>query len=120
MVVQRVAEDMYCPVSDWNNPSDEPSIFAGLTMEEYLIVEAFLENQEELNITHSADATRLDENIIFWVEWYYPIKQEALDYLDHDGPNPGRWARAAIYRGSVPDVVEYKVSNEDRTYDSFI
>jgi hypothetical protein len=84
-------------------------VFAALSPEELKIVEAFIESQSELNITPIAEHTRLDENIIYWIEWFYPNKQSVLEYLDHDGPVPERAARVIIYRGSYPDVVEYKV-----------
>ena len=58
----------------------------------------------------------LNENItatqdyIFNV-WLYPVnKQQALDYLDNGGPIPPRYAKAIVVRGSVPDVMEYKVN----------
>ena len=81
-----------------------------MTTEEYIAVQTFLETNSELNLTAISDTTPLNANYIYFIEWAYPPKQQVLNYLDENGPIPERWARAEIYRGTVPDVVEYLVS----------
>ena len=40
----------------------------------------------------------------------FPVnKTQALAYIDNSGPKPERFAKVIAIRGSVPDVMEYKV-----------
>ena len=57
----------------------------------------------------------LNQNITVYDDYLYNAylyptdKKEALAYLDSSGPLPNRYARVVVVRGSVPDVMEYKV-----------
>lgn len=47
------------------------------------------------------------------VEILTPNKTDVLPFVDNNQPEPGRWARAAIWVGATiePYVIEYQVSD---------
>lgn len=61
--------------------------------------------------------TQFDDYI--YNSFLYPAnKKEALAYLDEGGPLPNRYAKVIVVRGSVPDVMEYKVSLLTKSHDN--
>jgi len=55
--------------------------------------------------------TTAGPSLVHRVELLDPVKSEVLDFLDNDGPEPERYAKASIIRSAhVPkDVMEYKI-----------
>jgi hypothetical protein len=53
---------------------------------------------------------------------HLPNKAEALQFLDHSGAHPGRYARVHVTRGNAnpPGVMEYKVGPVGGAADSII
>ncbi|KAJ7058557.1 copper amine oxidase [Mycena amicta] len=76
------------------------NIFISLTDDEAASVISFLHNQTELNLTAVADAGAWD-NAIEVVDLVQPNKTDALNYLDHNGPAPARYALARIAFGAT-------------------
>lgn len=54
---------------------------------------------DEFNLTSVENATAYD-NYLMWIETLRPNKTEAIEYLDHNGKIPERWARASIFLGT--------------------
>ncbi|KAJ6629905.1 copper amine oxidase [Mycena sp. CBHHK59/15] len=78
------------------------NIFNSLTNDEAASVISFLHNQTELNLTAAADAGAWD-NAIEVVDLVQPNKTDALDYLDHGGAVPDRYAVARIAFGATEE-----------------
>jgi len=100
-----------CSVRTNTFSSSTPTVFAALNTEEIKsILDYFYNIRTDLNVTpYIKDTTTLSDNIIHHIETFLPPKSQVLSYLDSNGPFPGRYARVVIYRGSVPDVIEYQV-----------
>jgi hypothetical protein len=52
------------------------------------------------------------DNFLYRIELLLPPKAEAVAFLDGQGPEPKRYAKAIVYRGAASprDIMEYKVS----------
>jgi primary-amine oxidase len=63
-----------------------------------------------LNLTHPDDAV-LTDNYVFWIDTLHTNKTDVLPYLDGDGPEPPKYARAIIFNGGVaePGSQEYMI-----------
>ena len=103
---------------DGMSSSDETpksaGVFDDLSAEELTAVRDYLLKQSSLNITPYDDAS-LNNNYIYQVQLLPPSKDEALNYLDSDGPKPERKAIAVVFHGATdpPVVEEYVVSPAD-------
>ena len=86
-------------------------VFNDLMVDEIIAVRDYLLKQPELNLTKYVDAT-VDSNYIFLIQFLTPSKDEVLEFLDNDGPNPERRAVAVVFHGATdpPVVKEYIVS----------
>ncbi|KAF9035083.1 amine oxidase catalytic domain-containing protein [Hymenopellis radicata] len=95
-------------------PADPPApinIWSSLTVHETTSVQAWLEAPErELNLTRTS-VSRLSDNVIFMIELYYPLKADALAYLESPETvsPPEKYARVTIHHGSVPVIKDYLV-----------
>ncbi|CAK5278719.1 unnamed protein product [Mycena citricolor] len=76
--------------------------FLSLTNDEAASIVAFLHNQTALNLTAATDAGPWD-NAIEVLDLVAPNKTDALDYLDHSGPLPARYAVAKIMFGATEE-----------------
>ena len=97
-----------------SNPSEPPKsagVFDDLTVFEITSVRDYLLMQTELNLTRFEEAT-VNSNYIYLVKLLPPSKNEALAYLDGDGPKPKRKAIAIVFHGATfpPMVREYVIS----------
>ena len=59
-------------------------------------------------------------NFIYFIDLKFPVKQEALDYLDHNGPFPGRSATVLVNKAAEepPYIMEYTVGRLDGFIDN--
>ncbi|KAJ7906597.1 copper amine oxidase, partial [Mycena leptocephala] len=116
--------------SSSSNPTFSPvtvapktNIFNSLTDDEAASVISFLHKQTKLNLTAAADAGAWD-NAIEVVDLVQPNKTDALNYLDHGGPVPARFAVARIAFGATkkPYVQDFIVGplpiSKASTYES--
>ncbi|XP_073464131.1 amine oxidase [copper-containing] 3-like [Aquarana catesbeiana] len=89
---------------------DKSLIFADLRPEEYYIVVSYLKENLQVNLVDITKA-KPDSNCIYSVELLPPTKQDALLYLDKEGPKPRREALVIVYFGSQqePEIKEYVV-----------
>lgn len=90
--------------------NDRSKIFSDLNISELQAVENYLKGQTGLNLVQVALANPSD-NYIYLIELHLPKKKEALHYLDGEGPQPVREARAVVVFGALqpPNVTEYVV-----------
>lgn len=68
--------------------------------------------QQASNLPNSASGFRAgDRKVIYRIETLRPNKTDVIDYLDHNGPRPERWARVAMLeaRGNDAFSVDYMV-----------
>ncbi|EXJ93710.1 hypothetical protein A1O1_02103 [Capronia coronata CBS 617.96] len=63
-----------------------------------------------LNLTNPDDASQTD-NYVFWIDALHMNKTDVLPYIDGDGPEPPKYARAIIFEGgkAEPDSQEYMI-----------
>ena len=81
-------------------------LYRDLSEAELLQVRDYILNVASLNITPFEKAT-VNSNYIFLIELQNPIKDDAIAYLDLNGPKPTRVANVIIFKGAVsPPVVE--------------
>ena len=81
-------------------------LYRDLSKDELLQVRNYILNDASLNVTPHEKAT-LNSNYIFLIELQNPIKDDAIAYLDHNGPKPTRVANVIIFKGRAsPPVVE--------------
>lgn len=86
------------------------NVWAELTTDEADSVYEFLsEDLKYLNLTKRPESGR--DNFLFIVETLKPNKTDAVPYLYGDGPEPQRWAKAAVSQtiDSEPYMVYYMV-----------
>lgn len=89
------------------------NLWAPLTIAETEAIYTWLEAPErDLNLTRSG-GTSVSDNVVYGIETYYPLKSEALAYLENSAasPPPARFSRVTIHHGGiqVPAVVDYLV-----------
>lgn len=76
------------------------NVWAPITPEDNLAVWNLLhEDATGLNLTDPDNATVFD-NYIFWIDTLHTNKSAVLPYLDGDGEEPQKYARAIIFEGS--------------------
>ena len=81
-------------------------LYRDLSEQELLEVRDYILNVTSLNVTPHEKAT-LNSNYIFLIELQNPIKDDAIAYLDNNGPRPTRAANVIIFKGAAsPPVVE--------------
>ena len=81
-------------------------LYRDLSEQELLQVRDYILNVASLNVTAYEKAT-LNSNYIFLIELQNPIKEDAIAYLDNNGPKPTRTANVIIFKGAAsPPVVE--------------
>jgi hypothetical protein len=69
-------------------------------------VRDYILNVASLNVTPFESAT-VNSNYIFLIELQNPIKDDAIAYLDHNGPKPTRAANVILFKGAeTPPVIE--------------
>ncbi|KAL6067132.1 tryptamine:oxygen oxidoreductase (deaminating) [Balamuthia mandrillaris] len=106
-------EPAVCPLGgDLFEEPEERGVFDPLTAEEMLVIDEFVHQQEELNLTRFNPDLKFSDNYVWRVEWLAPPKAQALAYLNGESDTPpARYAMVTVYRGGrqVPDVMEYKV-----------
>ncbi|XP_077475182.1 primary amine oxidase, liver isozyme-like isoform X3 [Stigmatopora argus] len=83
-------------------------VFADLTLDEYLQVQQYMLNREELNIS-TRQLTKPSENFLFLIDLSLPRKREVLSYLDGIGSKPVREATVVVFYGSRGHIKEYVV-----------
>ncbi len=97
-----------CPQRSTLKPKYTTSqdLYRDLSEAELLQVRDYILNVASLNITPFEKAT-VNSNYIFLIELQNPIKDDAIAYLDRNGPKPTRVANVIIFKGAVsPPVVE--------------
>jgi diamine oxidase len=88
------------------NYTKSQDLYRDLSEIELLQVRDYILNVASLNITPFEKAA-VNSNYIFLIELQNPIKDDAIAYLDHNGPKPARSANVIIFKGAVsPPVVE--------------
>lgn len=94
-----------------SSPARSSGLYDDLSEEEIVAVRDYILSQSSLNITPFKDA-EINDNYIYLIELQQPIKDEAIQFLDNNGPKPERAARVVIYFGGKlsPEVREYLVS----------
>ena len=81
-------------------------LYRDLSEQELRQVRDYILNVTSLNVTAYEKAT-LNSNYIFLIELQNPIKEDAIAYLDNNGPKPTRTANVIIFKGAAsPPVVE--------------
>ena len=81
-------------------------LYRDLTKNEILRVRDYVLNEASLNVTPHEKAS-LDSNYIFLIELQNPDKDEAVSYLDANGPKPVRTANVVLFKGATsPAIVE--------------
>ncbi len=81
-------------------------LYRDLSEAELLQVRDYILNVVSLNVTPFEKAT-VNSNYIFLIELQNPIKDDAIAYLDRNGPKPTRVANVIIFKGAVsPPVIE--------------
>lgn len=81
-------------------------LYRDLTEDEILRVRDYVLNEASLNVTPHEKAS-LDSNYIFLIELQNPDKDEAVSYLDANGPKPVRTANVVLFKGAAsPAIVE--------------
>lgn len=100
------------PVKDYRY---ENYVFAPLTVAEMNKVAKYLLQQDIISTLE--EPTKLSENFILYQVLQPPNKADTLEYLDHNGVKPKRFAKVTVQRGGAiaPDVMEYKVGPLDGT-----
>ncbi|KAM9296659.1 amine oxidase [copper-containing] 3-like [Gastrophryne carolinensis] len=90
--------------------SDKSLIFADLKPEEIEEVVTYLKSKSGVSLVAITEAQPGD-NCIYSIELIPPKKQDAILYLDKDGPMPQREALVIVYFGSYqePEIKEYVV-----------
>ncbi len=97
-----------CPKTSPLKPKYTKSndLYRDLSKAELLQVCDYILNVASLNVTPFEKAT-VNSNYIFLIELQNPIKDDAIAYLDRNGPKPTRVANVIIFKGAVsPPVVE--------------
>ncbi|KAK4049982.1 hypothetical protein OIV83_003806 [Microbotryomycetes sp. JL201] len=91
-------------------PSGKHNVWKPLSTEEAASVVALLHNDPSLNLTATQSAGAWD-NSINVVDVLYPNKDAALAYLDGDGSEPERFAKAVIYfqANNEPYAQEFRI-----------
>ncbi|KAH9499263.1 hypothetical protein Btru_003550 [Bulinus truncatus] len=85
---------------------DSPGPFHDLTKYEMVKLREFLENDPHILIK-PAETARIDESTLYMLDLYPAKKADVINYLDRNGPQPDRQARAMVFRGDKdPPVVE--------------
>ena len=87
------------------------TLFCTISLKRKLFLRDFILSQTSLNITPFKDAN-INDNHIYLIELQQPSKDEAIKFLDNNGPKPERVARAVVFFGGKlsPEVREYLVS----------
>ena len=81
-------------------------LYRDLSKAELRQVRDYILNVASLNVTPFENAT-VNSNYIFLIELQNPIKDDAIAYLDHNGPKPTRVANVILFKGAVsPPVIE--------------
>ena len=81
-------------------------LYRDLSEAELRQVRDYILNVASLNVTPFENAT-VNSNYIFLIELQNPIKDDAIAYLDHNGPKPTRAANVILFKGAeTPPVVE--------------
>jgi hypothetical protein len=81
-------------------------LYRDLSEAELRQVRDYILNVASLNVTPFESAT-VNSNYIFLIELQNPIKDDAIAYLDHNGPKPTRAANVILFKGAeTPPVVQ--------------
>lgn len=80
-------------------------LFRDLTEDEIVRVRDYVLNEPSLKVT-SHELASVNSNYIFLIELQNPDKNEAIAYLDGDGPKPMRTANVLFKGAASPPVVE--------------
>jgi diamine oxidase len=81
-------------------------LYRDLSEAELRQVRDYILNVASLNVTPFESAT-VNSNYIFLIELQNPIKDDAIAYLDHNGPKPTRAANVILFKGAeTPPVIE--------------
>ena len=81
-------------------------LYRDLSKAELRKVRDYILKVVSLNVTPFESAT-VNSNYIFLIELQNPIKDDAIAYLDHNGPKPTRVANVILFKGAVsPPIVE--------------
>lgn len=98
-------KDSLCSVEDIFPEEDEPDspgIFADLTRKEIEGLKNYLYEKSGLNLVKPSDSKK-NANFVFVAELHLPNKSDAIQYLDHKGPQPPREAKVIMIRGEQPN-----------------
>jgi hypothetical protein len=104
----RNSEFSSCPQKTTLKPQYTKSqdLYRDLSEDELIQVRNYILNVASLNVTPFEKAT-IKSNYIFLIELQNPNKDDAIAYLDGNGPKPTRAANVVIFKGAVsPRVVE--------------
>lgn len=91
-------------------PAKNP--WAEIDEEEASQIRTFIqEAPDSFNLTSGSPNIRGNQKAIYLIETLRPNKSDVVDYLDHNGPRPERWARVGMVeiRGNEAFGLEYMV-----------
>ena len=81
-------------------------LYRDLSKAELRQVRDYILKVASLNVTPFENAT-VNSNYIFLIELQNPIKDDAIAYLDYNGPKPTRVANVILFKGAVsPPIVQ--------------
>ena len=106
-----MASNFVQKIRSWQFPLHALLVFTTISLKRKLFLRDFILSQTSLNITPFKDAN-INDNHIYLIELQQPSKDEAIKFLDNNGPKPERVARAVVFFGVKlsPEVREYLVS----------
>ncbi|XP_062566747.1 amiloride-sensitive amine oxidase [copper-containing]-like [Saccostrea cucullata] len=106
-------ESMTCEPCKWTYPVDEetkPELFAPIKSNEMVKAREAL-YREQIITVKPRQKLAYNESYVQSMYLFPPNKAEALEYLDKDGPFPGRYVTVMVVEGArkEPQLMKYKV-----------
>lgn len=87
---------------------ERSSVFADLSVDEFLQVRDFMSNVPGMSIT-TEPASPASADYLYMIDLSLPRKQDVLRYLDANGEKPAREATVVVLHGSKNNIKEYVV-----------